>query len=65
MKERLKEGPSVDCPTYGSIMFADTKPNTVAMVKRHLTRNLVWPFLGRSGQQLTNADVDTWRQPSD
>ena len=28
-------------------------------------RNLVWLLLGRSSQQLTNADVDAWSQPSD
>lgn len=28
-------------------------------------RNLVWRFLRKSGQQLTNADVYTWSQPSD
>jgi hypothetical protein len=28
-------------------------------------RNQVWMFLGRSGQQLTNADADALSQPSD
>jgi hypothetical protein len=36
MEQRLKEGPAGDCPTWGSIMFADTKATIVAMVKRHL-----------------------------
>ena len=36
MEQRLKEEPTKDCPTWGSIMSADTKPNTVAMVKRHM-----------------------------
>ena len=36
MELRLKEGPSRDCPIWGSIMFADTKPDTVAVVKRGL-----------------------------
>ena len=27
-------------------------------------RNLVWLFLGRFEQQLTNADVNAWSQPS-
>jgi hypothetical protein len=27
-------------------------------------RNQVWQFLGRSGQHLTNADVDAWNHPS-
>jgi hypothetical protein len=35
------------------------------LLPRALTdRNLVWLLLGRSGQQLTNADEDAWSQPS-
>ena len=40
--------------SWGYIMSADTKPNTVAVVRR----NLVCQFLGRFGQQLSNADVE-------
>jgi len=36
MEQRLKEGPTRDSHTWGSIMSADTKPNTIAMVKRPL-----------------------------
>jgi hypothetical protein len=36
MEHRLKEGPSRDCPTWESIMSEDAKPDTVAVVKRHL-----------------------------
>ena len=47
MEQRLKEGPTGDCSIWRSIMSADTKPNTVAMVKRHLMRGPgvddVWP----------------------
>jgi hypothetical protein len=41
-------------------------PNpTLLLLPRALTdRNLVWLLLGRSGQQLTNADEDAWSQPS-
>jgi hypothetical protein len=53
-EQRLKEGPTRDCPTWKSIMSADTKPNIVAVVKR----NLVWQFLGRFSQQLPSADMD-------
>jgi hypothetical protein len=39
IEQRLKQGPTRDYATWGSIMSADTKPNTVAVVKRHwLTR---------------------------
>ena len=31
----------------------------------HAHRNLVWWSLGRSGQQLTNAGMDAWNQPTD
>jgi hypothetical protein len=54
MEQRLKKGSAKDCPTWGSIMSADTKPNTVAVVRR----NLVCQFLGRFGQQLSNADME-------
>jgi hypothetical protein len=36
MEQRLKEGPPEDCPTWVSILSADTKPYSVAMVKSHL-----------------------------
>jgi len=35
MEQRLKEGPTGDHPTWGSIMSADMKPNIVTVVKRH------------------------------
>ena len=36
MGQRLKEGPSRDCPTWGSILSAETKADTVPVVKRCL-----------------------------
>ena len=36
MELRLNKGLNRERPTWGYIMFADTKPNTVAMVKRSL-----------------------------
>jgi hypothetical protein len=36
MKKRLKERPSGDCPTWGSILSADNNPDTVAVAKRLL-----------------------------
>lgn len=67
MEQRLKEGKAMQgLPHLG-----------IHPVCRHQTlhcccgqealadRNLVWLSLGRSGQQLTNADVNAWSQPSD
>jgi hypothetical protein len=34
MEKRLKEGPTRNVPIWGCIMSSDTKPNTVAVVKR-------------------------------
>ena len=43
MEQRLKVGTSEDGPTCGSILSADTEPDTVAIAKRHLlNRNLVY-----------------------
>jgi hypothetical protein len=36
MEQRLKDRRSDDCPTLRSIISVDTKPNTVAVAKRHL-----------------------------
>ena len=36
MRQRLKEGPSRDYPTWGSILSAETKADTVPVVKRCL-----------------------------
>jgi hypothetical protein len=44
MEQKLKEGPPGDCLTWGSILSADTKPYTVAVVKRHLLTG-TWCYL--------------------
>ena len=36
MEQRLKEGPSRDCPSWKSTMSANTKPDTLAVGKGHL-----------------------------
>jgi hypothetical protein len=36
MEQRLKDGPSEDHLTWGSSLSADTKPDIVAIAKRHL-----------------------------
>jgi hypothetical protein len=62
MEQRLKEGPTGNCSTWGSIMSADTKPDTVTVVKRHLVIG-TWcgSSLGGLARPGTNADVE----PSD
>jgi hypothetical protein len=56
MEQRLKVGPSGDCPTWGSILSADT--NCCCCQEALDDRNLVWLLLGRFSQQLTNTNVD-------
>lgn len=53
MKQKLKEGPSQDLPTWASILSADITPYLLLLPR------------GSFCQQLTNADVDAWGQPSD
>ena len=66
MEQRLKEGPSRDCPTWGSILSADTKPRHCCCCQKTLAeRNLVWLLLMRVCQELSNVDVDAWSQPSE
>jgi hypothetical protein len=36
MEKRLKEGPFRVYPTWGSILSADIKPDTIAVFKRYL-----------------------------
>jgi hypothetical protein len=48
MEQRLKEGPSKDYPTLGSILSTDTVAD----------RNLLWLLLSRFCQQPTNAGVN-------
>jgi hypothetical protein len=55
-----------ELPTWRSILSADTKPQYCCCCQETLgDRNLVWLFLGKFSQQLSNADVGTWSQPSD
>ena len=66
MEQRLKKGPSRDCPTWGSILSADIKPwHCCCFQEAFAVRNLVRLFPGRFCQHLTNADLDAWSQPSD
>jgi hypothetical protein len=64
MEQKLKEGPSRDCHTWGTILSADTKPRLCCCCQeKPADRNLVWLFLPRLSQQLKNLDMSTWSQP--
>ena len=66
IEQRLKEEPSVGCPTLGSFLSADTNPLNCCCCQEALAdRNLVWLFLRRFYQHLTNADVEVHNQSSD
>jgi hypothetical protein len=60
MEQKLKEGPSSNWPTWGYIMSADTKPNTVAVVKRSL-----WAGTKCGSSLEVQIATDAWSQPSD
>jgi hypothetical protein len=58
VEQRLKQGPSGDCTTWGSIMHADTKPDTVAVVRRRL---LTGTWCGGSlGDLVSNWPMQMW-----
>ena len=58
MEQRLKDGPSEDHLTWGSSLSADTKPDIVAIAKRHfLTRQGDMAVPWQVQQTLTNIDV--------
>jgi hypothetical protein len=57
MEQRLKEGPTMDCPTWGSILSADIKPDTV-VAKRSM---LIGTWCGCSlGGSANNLSVQMW-----
>ena len=55
MEQRLREGTFRDFPTWESIMSADTKTDTVALVKNPLLTESSGMAPGRSAQHLTIA----------
>ena len=63
MEQRLNEGPTGNGHTWGSIMGHQTQ-NCSCGQEVLADRDQEWQFLGRSSQQLINADVDAWSQPS-
>jgi len=66
VEQRLKERPSRDCPTWGSILHAATKPkHTLADAKKYLMiQSLIQLSPERRYQILTNTDADAQSQPS-
>ena len=66
VKESLKERPSRDCPTSGSIPYTDTKPGHYWECQEVLAdRSLIWLSPERLCQSLTNTEVDACSWPLD
>jgi hypothetical protein len=64
VEERLKERPSRDCFTWGSIPYAVIKPRHYCGCQQVLAdRNLIWLSPERLCQSLTNTEVDAQSQP--
>jgi hypothetical protein len=63
VEQRLKERASGDCPIWGSIQHADTKPRHYCRIPEVLAdRSLMQLSLERLCQFLTNTDVDIYSQ---
>jgi len=57
VEQGLKERPSEDCPTWGSIPYT-TNPVTIADAKKLADRRLIWMSPERLCQSLTDTDED-------
>jgi hypothetical protein len=66
VKQRLKERPRRDCPTWGSIPYTNTKPRHYFECQEvHAEKSLILLFPERSFQSLTNTGVDVCCLPLD
>jgi hypothetical protein len=66
MEQRLKERPSRDCPTWGSIPYTVAKPGYYCGCGEVLAdRCLIWLSPEKLYQSLTNTEVDARCQPLD
>jgi hypothetical protein len=64
MEQRLKKKPSRDCPTWGSIPYADTKPRHYCGFQEVLAdRILIYLCPEKLFQSLANTEVDAYSQP--
>jgi hypothetical protein len=64
VEQRLKEMPSRNCPTWGSIPYTVTKPRPYCRCLKVLAdRCLIWLSPERLYQSLTNTEVDACSQP--
>ena len=63
MEQRVKEGPTRGWPhlRIHHVCIHQTQ-HCCHGQEAFAERNLVWPLLGRFGQQLTNADADVWSE---
>jgi hypothetical protein len=62
VQQRLKERPSRDCSTWGSIPYTVTKPGCGEVLA---DGSLIWLTSERLCQSLTNTEVDTCSQALD
>jgi hypothetical protein len=62
VEHRLKERPSRDCPTWGSIPYTATKPGYWEVLA---DGSLIWLSLERLYQSLTSTEEDAHSQPLD
>jgi hypothetical protein len=64
VEQRLKEWPSRDCPTWGSIPYTVTKPRHYCGCQQMLAdRSLIELFPERLCQYLINTEVDAHSHP--
>ena len=64
VEQRLKERPSRDCPTWGSIPYTATKPRHYCGCWEVLAdMSLIWLSPERLCQSLTNTEAEAHRQP--
>jgi hypothetical protein len=66
VEQILKERPSRHCPTWGFILYTDTKPGRYCRCREELAdRSLIWLSPERLYQSLTNSEEDAHSQPLD
>jgi hypothetical protein len=66
VEQRIKERSPRDCPSWGFIPYAVTKPrHWCGCQEVHAERSLMWLSPERPCQSLTNTEVDVHSQPLD
>jgi hypothetical protein len=66
VEQRLKERPSRDCPTWGSIPYTVTKRRHYCGCQEvHAERSLIWLSSEKLCQSLTNTETNACTPPLD